>query len=129
MDSVTETCVVPVPKERIFAFLSDIENMPEWSTEFVKDLAVVNGKYKAKTPCGDLFLRIESDPRSGIIDIYAGATEGEMTPAYLRVLAFPGGSSGVTFTFFKWPGTDDAVWRKFCGSIKVEVGNIKRLFS
>ncbi|MDE1828912.1 MAG: SRPBCC family protein [Thaumarchaeota archaeon] len=129
MDSVTETCVVPVPKDKVFQFLSDIENLAKWSTQFVKKLIVVNGKHKAITPMGEVFLRIESDKRSGLIDIYAGITEQEMTPAYLRVIPFSEDSTGVMFTFFKWASTDDVAWKIFCEWIKVEVGNIKRCFS
>lgn len=75
MDSVTETCVVTVPKDKVFDFLSDVENLPKWSTQFVKKIIVVDGKRKAVTPIGEVFLKFESDRKSGLIDIYAGTEE------------------------------------------------------
>ncbi len=129
MESVTETCVVPVSSDKVFKFLSEIENLPKWSTQFVKDLIVVNGKHKAVTPIGEVFLRFETNSKAGLIDIYAGPTEQGMTPAYLRVIPFSTTSTGVTFTFFKWDGTDDTVWQIFCKWIKIEVENIKKHFS
>ncbi|MDE1766895.1 MAG: hypothetical protein KGI27_11600 [Thaumarchaeota archaeon] len=129
MDSVTETCIVPESKDKVFQFLSDIENLPKWSTQFVKELVVVQGKQKAITPIGEVFLRYESDQKSGLIDIYAGVEEQQMTPAYLRVIPFSANSTGVMFTFFKWDNTDDMTWKIFCKWIKIEVGNIKKRFS
>ncbi|MGI0046993.1 MAG: hypothetical protein ACREBB_07380 [Nitrosotalea sp.] len=129
MDSVTETCVVSVSNDIVFQFLSEIENLPKWSTQFVKELIIVNGKYKAVTPIGEVFLRFETNPKAGLIDIYAGPNEQHMTPAYLRVIPFSKTSTGVTFTFFKWDDTDDMTWQIFCNWIKIEVGNIKKHFS
>ncbi len=129
MESITETCVVQASKEDVFNFLSDIKNLPDWSTQFVKKLFVVGEKYKAITPLGDVFVRIDAMPLAGLIDIYAGPTEQNMRPAYLRVIRFDDATTGVMFTFFRWDETDDKSWKAFGEWIKIEVGNIKRLFS
>jgi hypothetical protein len=90
---------------------------------------IVDGKYKALTPIGEVFLRYETDRNTGVIDIYAGPTEKQMTGAFLRVISFSENSSGVTFTFFQYPDVDDSIWQVFCEWIKIEVGNIKKIFS
>jgi len=129
MNSVTESCVVESPKTKVFDFLSNIENLPKWSTQFIKKVMIVDGKYKALTPIGEVFLRYETDRNTGVIDIYAGPTEKQMTGAFLRVISFSENSSGVTFTFFQYPDVDDSIWQVFCKWIKIEVGNIKKIFS
>lgn len=129
MESITKTCVVSVQKDEVFRFLADIENLPEWATQFVKDLFVVGGKYKAKTPLGEVFIRFETVPEAGLINIYAGPTEQDMNPAYLRVIPFARNSTGVMFTFFKWQNTGDKEWEDFREWIEIEVGNIKSRFS
>ena len=129
MKSVTESCVILESKDTVFAFLSNFENMPKWSTQFVQQTKIIDGKKKAMTPLGEVFVRIDSDKKSGIIDIYAGPSESEMNPAFLRVISFSNNSCGVTFTFFKWPQTTDQMWEMFCDWIKIEVGNIKKIFS
>jgi hypothetical protein len=129
LNSVTETCVVPASKDKVFKFLSSVENLPKWSTQFVKEISVVDGKYKAVTPIGEVFLRFETDSKAGLIDIYAGPTEQHMTPAYLRVIPFSKNSTGIMFTFFQWTDTDNTTWQIFCEWIKIEVGNIKKHFS
>ncbi|TBR25509.1 MAG: hypothetical protein EPO63_01750 [Candidatus Nitrosotenuis sp.] len=129
MNSVTESCVVESPKTNVFDFLSNIENLPKWSTQFIQKVMLVDDKYKALTPIGEVFLRYETDRNTGVIDIYAGPTEKQMTCAFLRVVSFSENSSGVTFTFFQYPEVDDSIWQIFCEWIKVEVGNIKKIFS
>ncbi len=129
MNSVTESCVVESPKTNVFDFLSNIENLPKWSTQFIQKVILVDDKYKALTPIGEVFLRYETDRNTGVIDIYAGPTEKQMTCAFLRVVSFSENSSGVTFTFFQYPEVDDSIWQIFCEWIKVEVGNIKKIFS
>jgi hypothetical protein len=129
MKSVTESCVIPYPKDRVFDFLSNFENMPKWSTKFIQSIKTINGKNKAVTPLGEVFVRIDSDKKTGVIDIFAGPAEDQMNPAFMRVISFSDNSCGVTFTFFQWDTTTDQMWEMFCDWIKIEVGNIKKLFS
>ncbi|MFM7795457.1 MAG: SRPBCC family protein [Candidatus Nitrosotenuis sp.] len=129
MKSITQTCVISHPKKVVFEFLSDLENMPKWSTQFVKSTKIVNGKKKAETPFGEVFIRIDSDYKSGVIDIFAGPQESKMNPAFMRVISFSDNSCGLTFTFFQWPETTEQIWEIFCNWIKIEVGNIEKIFS
>ncbi len=129
MNSVTETCVVSAPIDKVFEFLSNIENIPKWATKFVKKLTLVDGKYKALTPIGETFIRFDTNQKAGLIDIYAGPTEERMTPAYMRIISLHNNSTAVMFTFFQYDSTPDAVWSIFCEWIKIEVENIKRCFS
>ncbi len=129
MHSITETCVVSVPKDTVFKFLSSVENLPKWSTQFIQDVSSVDGKYKAVTPIGEVFLRFEVDSKAGLIDIYAGPTEQHMMSAYLRIVSFSENSTGIMFTFFQWDDIDNMTWQIFCEWIKIEVGNIKKHFS
>ncbi|MGI0009848.1 MAG: hypothetical protein ACREAE_00430 [Nitrosopumilaceae archaeon] len=129
MNSVTETCVIPVSKTIVFQFLSNVENLPKWATQFVKKVMVVNGKQKAVTSFGEVFLRFDTNEKAGVIDIYAGPTEDTMTAAFMRIIPFSANSTGVTFTFFQYPSTDDTTWNIFCEWINIEVGNIKKHFT
>lgn len=121
--------MVNVPKDTVFAFLSNIENLPKWSTKFVKKIIAVDGKYKAITPIGEVFIRLDTAEKAGLIDIHAGPTEDNMTPAYLRIISLPDGSTAIMFTFFQYASTSDTIWKIFCGWIKIEVENIRKHFS
>jgi len=128
MKSVTESCVVPKSGSVVFDFLSNFDNMPKWATQFVQKVMIIDNKRKALTPFGEAFVRIESDKKTGIIDFYAGPTEDSMNAAFMRVVSFSENSSGVTFTFFKYPETTDQMWELFCSWIKIEMENVKKLF-
>lgn len=129
MKSVTESCVVSINKNKVFEFLSKPENMPKWSTKFIKKIFTDGDNLKAITPLGEVFLRFETDAKTGVIDIYAGPTQKQMTAAFMRVTKLGKNSTGVTFTFFQYPDTDDKTWKMFCEWIKIEVGNIVKIFN
>ena len=97
--------------------------------QFIQKVMLVDGKHKAVTPIGEVFLRYETDKNAGTIDIYAGPTEKQMTCVFLRVVSFSESKSAVTLTFFQYPDVDDSIWQIFCEWIKIEVGNIKKIFS
>ena len=128
MNSVTETCVVNASRDTVFEFLSDIENLPQWSTKFVNKISKVQGKYIAHTPIGDVFIRLDVSKTAGLIDIYAGPKEDAMTPAYMRVISLSNNDTAVMFTFFQYDSTPDALWKIFCQWIKIEVENIRKHF-
>jgi uncharacterized membrane protein len=44
METRTVTAVLDAPKEAVFDYLSRIENLPEWATEFARELKIVDGK-------------------------------------------------------------------------------------
>jgi hypothetical protein len=120
---------VTVPKDKVFSFLSNIENLPKWSTKFVKKIVFTDGKYKAITSIGEVFIRLDTNEKAGLIDIYAGPNEDSMTPAYMRIISLTNNSTAIMFTFFQYSSTSDTIWKIFCEWIKIEVENIKKHFS
>ena len=47
MKSKTVTTVLSAPRERVFAYLADVENLPRWATEFARELKVVDGQQRS----------------------------------------------------------------------------------
>jgi uncharacterized protein YndB with AHSA1/START domain len=70
MNTRTASLVVREPKDKVFAYLSQVEHLPEWATDFCRELKVVDGTYKVVSPMGELFFRIQADERSGVIDMF-----------------------------------------------------------
>ena len=44
----TVTTVLDAPKEEVFAFLAEIENLPEWATEFAHELKYDAGRGESR---------------------------------------------------------------------------------
>jgi len=129
MKSNTVTCTVNKPKKEVFEFLSKIENLPKWSFEFVKEINLVDGKYIAKNPNGQVFFRFDVDEKTGIIDMYSGPVEEELTLAPMRVVELSKNTTAVIFTIFQHSDVDSHSWHLFCDYTKKEIETIKRIFS
>ena len=40
----TVTAVLDAPKDVVFDYLSQVDNLPEWATDFARELKYVDGK-------------------------------------------------------------------------------------
>ncbi len=126
MNSHTQTQVFSATKESLFAFLSDVQNLPKWATSFALELKEADGKCKVVTPDGEIFYQMESDIDTGIIDIYCGATEDEMVYFPSRVVALPDGNSAYHLTNFQWPDVTDEMFATENKTLAEEFENIRQ---
>lgn len=125
----TITAVLDAPKEAVFDYLSRLENLPEWATEFARELKHVDGKTKVVNGLGEFYVAIEADRRSGVIDMYAGPTEQELALFPTRVVALGIDRSAYSFTMFKAPATPDELFESQYESLRREFDNIHRRFT
>jgi hypothetical protein len=125
----TVTAVLPAPKERVFAYLSNIQNLPRWATEFARELKVVDGRHKVVNGLGELFFEIRADEETGVIDMLAGPAPDELALFPSRVVALPEGGSAYTFTMFQAPGQPDEQFEGQHASLVREFENIRRELS
>src|ERR687895_1203772 len=89
----TVTAVLDAPKDAVFDYLSRVENLPEWATDFARELKYEDGKAKVVNGLGEFYFRIDADAETGVIDMYAGPREDELGLFPTRVVALPGGKS------------------------------------
>ena len=128
MRSRTVTAVFPAPRERVFQYMSDIDNLPRWATEFARELKVVDGRHVVVNGLGEFVFKIESDEGTGVVDMYAGPTEDELGVFPTRVVELPGGGSAYSFTMFQAPGMPDELFDSQYASLRREFENIEREF-
>ena len=125
----TVTATFAAPPDEVFAYLADIENLPEWATEFARDLRLVDGRHKVVNGLGEFFFEIRADARSGVIDMLAGPDEDALICFPTRVVATPAGGSAFTFTMFQAPGQPDEQFEHQHGSLLREFENLEHRFS
>jgi hypothetical protein len=126
VNTSTHTLPLSVSKETAFAFLSRIENLPTWATLFCKELRTDSqGRYKVVTPDGEIFFRIEADPRTGVIDMYGGPTEEHMAYWPARVVERPGHGSLFVFTAMQYPGVSDDAFAAQCAGLEHEFEHVR----
>jgi hypothetical protein len=126
MKSHTVTAVLDAPKEDVFAFLSEIDNLPTWATEFARELRFEDGKAKVVNGLGEFYFSIDADVESGVIDMYAGPSEDELMLFPTRVVPLSDGRSAYSFTMFQAPGMPDDLFESQHESLRREFENIRR---
>lgn len=124
----TVTATFAAPPDEVFTFLADIEKLPEWATEFARELKLVDGRHKIVNRLGEFFFEIHADAESGVIDMLAGPDENALIRFPTRVVATPTGGSGYTFTMFQAPGQPDEQFETQHASLLREFENPKRRF-
>jgi hypothetical protein len=128
MGSRTVTAVLDAPKEQVFDYLSQIVNLPEWATEFARELRHEDGKAKVINGLGEFYVSIDADRMTGVIDMYAGPTESDLALFPTRVVALPAGGSAFLFTMFQGAEMPDELFESQYQSLLREFENIERKF-
>jgi hypothetical protein len=129
VETRTVTTFLEAPKERVFDYLSRIENLPRWATEFARELKYEDGRAKVVNGLGEFYFSIDADPDTGVIDMYAGPTEDELSLFPTRVVELPEGRSAYSFTMFQAPGMPDELFESQYQSLLREFDNIHRELS
>jgi len=125
----TVTAVLDAPRNVVFDYLSRIENLPQWATDFAHELKYEEGKAKVVNGLGEFYFRIDADARSGVIDMYAGPAEDDLALFPTRVVGLPGRKSAYSFTMFKAPGMPDELFESQYESLRREFDNIRARFA
>ena len=123
------TAVLERPAEEVFDYMSRIENLPEWATEFARELKLVDGRYKVVNGLGEFFFEIRADRESGVIDMLAGPHQEALQLFPTRVVPLGDGGSAFTFTMFQAPGQPDEQFEGQYQSLVREFENLELLFS
>jgi hypothetical protein len=126
MRSKTVTAVLDADHTSVFDYLSDIERLPEWATEFARELRRDGDDYKVVNGLGEFYFAIDADPRTGVIDMFAGPSKREMAMFPTRVVSLPGGRTAYSFTMFQGPDMPDELFEAQHASLQREFANIER---
>jgi hypothetical protein len=121
--SQTVTAVLDAPCDEVFAFLSDVDNLPLWATEFARELRHDGDRTVVVNGLGEFVFSIEADDETGVIDMYA---DGALFPT--RVVPLDTGRSAYMFTMFKSPDAPDELFDSQFRSLLREFDNIRNRF-
>lgn len=126
MNTNTVTAYFNAPRDKVFAYLADIENLPRWATGFCKELKKEGDDHKIVTPMGELYFSIDSDAKTGVVDMASGPDKETMAFWPVRVAAMPDGGSLLLFTALQMPGRTDEEFAADCRGLKEEFENIRQ---
>jgi hypothetical protein len=129
MRNETVTTVLPAPADEVFEYLSDVENLPKWATEFARRLERHGDDYKVVNGLGEFFFEIRADAATGVIDMYAGPEKDSMALFPTRVVALGDERSAYSFTMFQGPDMPDELFDSQRASLQREFEQIERQFA
>jgi hypothetical protein len=129
MRSETVATVLDAPKDEVFEYLSKIEHLPDWATEFARELRWEDGEAVVVNGLGEFVFRIEADPETGVIDMLAGPSTDALALFPTRVVSLRGGRSAFTFTMFQGPEMPDELFESQHASLRREFQNIETRFA
>jgi hypothetical protein len=129
MRSETVTAVLPARQKAVFEYMSDIEKLPEWATEFARALKRDGQDYKVVNRLGEFYFEISADPDTGVIDMFAGPSKDQMAIFPTRAVQLPDGRTAFSFTMFQAPGMPDELFESQHESLKREFANIAAVFA
>ena len=129
MRSRTVTTILSAPQSEVFAYVAEIENLPEWATEFARELRRDADGYKVINNLGEFRFEIKADEETGVIDMLSGPSAEEMAIFPTRAVPLPGGRTAYTFTMFQAPGMPDELFESQYESLQREFANIEARFS
>lgn len=129
MRSETVTTVLPAQQRTVFEYMADIEKLPEWATEFARELRRDGHDYKVVNGLGEFYFEIRADPDTGVIDMFAGPSKDRMAIFPTRAVGLPDGRTAFTFTMFQGPDVPDELFESQHESLKREFANIAAVFA
>lgn len=127
MRTATVTTVVDAPQEQVFEYMSDIEHLPEWATEFARELRREGDDYKVRNGLGEFFFTIRADRTTGVIDMLSGPTKEALALFPTRAVGLPDGRTAFTFTMFQGPDMPDELFEAQHASLQRELAGLDRL--
>jgi hypothetical protein len=124
----TVTSVLDRPADEVFDYLSRVESLPEWATEFARELRIEDGQATVVNGLGEFLVRIDADPGTGVVDIYAGPNAEAMARFPSRVVALGTSTCAYTFTMFQQPDMPADLFLAQHASLEREFANIRARF-
>lgn len=122
--SKTLTISIACPPSKLYAFVSNPQNLPFWAKTFCRSIEKVNGEWVLDTAQGKVKTRITGKNEFGILDHYITSPSGGEVLVPMRVLP-NGDGSEIIFTVFKQPWMTDESFAKDVELVEQDLKSLK----
>ncbi len=129
MNTEALSITIPAPKNAVINYLADIDNFPEWATEFCQELIKEDNHYKVKSPMGVLYFRIHVDENKGEIKYFATKEPDGTDYLPSKITQIDHANCEYVINFTQLEDVLNEVYQQQCNAIKTELKNIQRNFS
>jgi len=129
MKTSTKTVHLNANYDQVYGYLSNIENLPDWATNFCTEVKRDGDDYKVMTGGGEIYFVMRANADTGVLDMMAGPDKSQMATWPARVMALPDDSSLFSFTCVKNPMISDEEFSQQCMSVDHELEGLRQKFS
>ena len=126
MKSKTVTAVLPAPRERVFAYLADVENLPRWAVGLGTSYREEGDVLVADGPLGEVRVRFVEKNRFGVLDHVVTLPSGDVVHNAMRVVP-NGDGCEVVLTLFRQPGMTDEQFERDAEWVARDLQTLKRV--
>ena len=124
----TIAVTLAAPRDTVFNFLADIENLPKWAGGWCERLALERGRWWAFTVEGEQVVDLESGAGTGVIDLRAGPLPERLTPTPIRVFALSPRRTLLTVTVIEAPDQTTEGYERRYQLLLTATGGLLRRF-
>lgn len=124
----TVSLTVCAPRDTVFNFLADIENLPRWANGSCERVSLQRGRWWALTSQGELTVCTEPDAGTGVIDLHAGPEADRTSLLPIRVLTLSARTTLVSMTLIQAPEMSDEGYEQRYRALVDEARGLLRRF-
>jgi hypothetical protein len=111
---------------KVYAFVSNPENLPQWAGGLCKSVRRSNNEWIVETPQGPMKVRFVEKNDLGVLDHYVCPAPG--IEVYVPMRVVPNGvGSEVIFTIFRAPDMSDEKHAEDIGLVERDLQNLKQV--
>jgi hypothetical protein len=126
MQSKTLSVYIKRDPDTIYAFVSNLENLPKWASSFCKSIMKSADGWTIHTPQGPMGIRISEKNSLGVLDHIVSPVPGIEVFVPMRVVA-NGSGSEVLFTLFRRPEMSDDQHAQDVKWVEQDLSTLKRV--
>jgi catechol 2,3-dioxygenase-like lactoylglutathione lyase family enzyme len=123
--SRTVSLPIACPALRVYAFVSNGENLAQWLT-FCRSVRRSGAEWLLDTPGGEMGLRFVPQNELGVLDHWARLPGGEEVLNPMRVVP-NGAGSEVIFTLFRRPGMSDEEFARDARTVETDLRKLREV--
>ncbi len=124
----TVSVSVAAPRDPVFNYLANVENLPGWSTEFCERLELRQGRWWAYTPQGEVQVDLEVSAATGLLDFQVGPAPDQMALFPVRVLPLGPRRTLVSYTLIQQGAVSDEAYEAQYHSLLIVMRGLIRRF-
>lgn len=126
MKAQTISVTIAAPRERVYAFASNPENLPRWVPSFFKSVELLDGEWVAQSPLGRVTVEFAHDNDLGVLDHTVTLPSGIRLTNPMRVIP-NGDGSEILFTLIQHQDMSDRQFEEDAELVLSDLHTLRRL--